>query len=170
MPGHGGDPERSRAGRPAGRVAMRQSLLMGSSLVMIALFLGWVPAAQSQSYDAQDLSGYWRLRRAVGPPWAPDRNTQFATEIPLQPWAQEHCRRVGCGRGTDSAGTPWGTPYLQSEDPALMRCAPRGFPRILLNGGPMEIVPIPQRLWMRFYLNNEKREIWMDGREHPEDP
>ena len=170
MPGHGGDPERSRAGRPAGRAAMRQSLLMGSSLVMIALFVGWVPAAQSQSYDEQDLSGYWRLRRAVGPPWAPDRNTQFATEIPLQPWAQEHCRRVGCGRGTDSAGTPWGTPYLQSEDPALIRCAPRGFPRILLNGGPMEIVPIPQRLWMRFYLNNEKREIWMDGREHPEDP
>ena len=142
------------------------------SLVVAAVALAWgVSAAQAQTGggDPRDLSGYWRLRRAVGPPWASTRNTQFASEMPLQPWAQEHCRRVGCGRGVDSAGTPWGTPYLQAEDPALIRCAPRGFPRILLNGGTMEVIPIPNRLFMRFYLNNERREIWMDGRGHPED-
>ena len=155
---------------------MRKGLLVLSLAMTAGLLIGSVSGAQAQTagqtagYDARDLSGYWRLTQAASPPWAPGRRTQFATEMPLQPWAQEHCRRVGCGRGVDSANNPFGNAYLQGDDPALIRCAPRGFPRILLNGGTMEIIPIPRRLFMRFYLNNEKREIWMDGSKHPEDP
>ena len=153
------------------RNGTRKHLLRAFSVAGVMAMVWCVSTAQAQtgSYNPQDLSGTWRLRRAVGPPWAPDKNTQFASEMPLQPWAQEHCRRVGCGRGVDSAGTPWGTPYLQAEDPALIRCAPRGFPRILLNGGITEIIQVPNRMFMRFYMNGEMREIWMDGREHPED-
>ena len=137
--------------------------------MLVGLSVGSIPA-ESQRYDARDFSGYWSLRQAAGPPWAPNRNTQFTREMPqLQPWAQEHCKRVGCGRGVDSANNPFGNAYLQGEEPALVRCAPRGFPRILLNGGIMEIIPIPKRLFVRFYLNNEKREIWLDGRQHPEE-
>ena len=147
--------------------------LLVSSLTMMAVLTVWgATAAQAQTSFPQnrDLSGIWGKKQAANPPWAPNTNRQFAPEVPLQPWAQEHCRAIGCGRGVDSAGRPLGTAYLQGEDPVLMRCAPNGFPRVLLSGGPMEILQTPDRLFMRFYFGNEMREIWMDGREHPENP
>lgn len=150
---------------------MRKCLLV-ASVTMIAGFAAWgVPAAVAQTATPanRDLSGVWRLRRAVGPAWASSENTQFASEIPLRPAAQEHCRTVGCARGVNSAGVARGNAYLQAQDPAVGRCAPNGFPRVLLNGGPMEIFQIPNRLFMRFYVNNELREIWTDGRQHPAD-
>jgi len=147
------------------------------SLVVAGLALAWgVSAAQAQtgSYDPRDLSGYWRKTVASAPPWAARERqnfSMFASEMPLQPWAQEHCRKVGCGRGVSSAGEPRGNAYYQGQnDPVMTRCAPYGFPRILLNGGITEIIQVPDRVFMRFYINSEMREIWMDGREHPEDP
>ena len=143
---------------------MRKRLLI-IGLAMLSACAVIVPATQAQN---RDLSGVWGKQDAAGPPWAPGRKTLFAIEIPLQPWAQEHCRAVGCARGVDSAGTPWGNAYLQGEDPVFVRCAPQGFPRLLLSGGPMEILQTPTRIFMRFYFGNEMREIWIDGREHPD--
>ena len=139
----------------------------GGSWIAVWIFLAvWVvPAAVAQN---RDLSGVWVKTDSATLPWAPGRKTIFAVEVPLQPWAQEHCRKVGCGRGVDSAGTPWGTAYLQGEDPVFIRCAPQGFPRLLLSGGPMEIFHTPNRVFMRFYFGNEVRQIWTDGREHPD--
>ena len=150
---------------------MRKGMLVGS---VVVLALAWgVAAAQAQTgtFDPRDFSGYWGRRQATAPPWAPGEHSMFSSEIPLQQWAQEHCRKVGCGRGVSSAGEPRGNAYYQgSTDPVMSRCAPYGFPRILLNGGTAEIIQIPSRMFMRFYLNNEMREIWMDGRGHPDDP
>ena len=147
---------------------MRKGLLGG---VAAMLALGWgVLPAQAQSFDPQDFSGYWSRSQATSAPWAPEWQTLFTTEIPLQPWALEHCRRVGCARGVNSSGQARGNAYYQAMDPVFARCAPYGFPRILLNGGITEIIQISDRIFMRFYINNETREIWMDGREHPEDP
>ena len=148
---------------------MRKGMLVGSVLA-----LAWgITAAQAQTaaFDPRDFSGYWGRKQATAPPWAPGEHTMFASEMPMQQWAQEHCRKVGCGRGVSSAGEPRGNASDQgSMDPVMSRCAPYGFPRILLNGGTAEIIQIPSRMFMRFYLNNEMREIWMDGRGHPDDP
>ena len=151
---------------------MRKRWLISGAMMSAAVLLG-VAAAQAQTaaFDPRDFSGYWIRKQATAPPWAPGESTMFASEMPLQPWAQEHCRKVGCGRGVNSEGRARGNAYYQgSTDPVMSRCAPYGFPRILLNGGTAEIIQIPSRLFMRFYLNNEMREIWMDGRGHPEDP
>ena len=138
--------------------------------VWMVLALWAAPSAPAQNNAPNhDLSGVWIKTDSATLPWAPGRRTIFAVEVPLQPWAQEHCRKVGCGRGTDSAGTPWGTAYLQGEDPVFIRCAPQGFPRLLLSGGPMEIFHTAKRVFLRFYFGNEMRQIWVDGREHPED-
>jgi hypothetical protein len=144
--------------------------MMLGCLTIAVVLLGNVPA-QGQGYDARDFSGYWGKKEAAAPPWARGESTMFASEMPLQQWAQEHCKEVGCGRGVNSEGAPRGNAYFQgSKDPVMSRCAPYGFPRILLNGGTTEIIHVPDRIFMRFYMNNEMREIWTDGRGHPEDP
>ena len=148
---------------------MRKYLLV-PSFAMLAVLVVWAatPAqAQTASAPNRDLSGVWGKKQAASPSWAPNTNRLFAVEVPLQPWAQEHCRAVGCARGVDSAGTPFGNAYLQGEDPVYVRCAPNGFPRMLVGGGPMEIFQTANRVFMRFYFGNEMREIWTDGRGHP---
>jgi hypothetical protein len=143
--------------------------LSGRTFAILAVLALCCAAAQAQTATpARDLSGIWDRKSAAAPPWAPNSVRMFAYPMPLQAWAKEHCRRVGCGRGSDSAGVPRGDAYLQGEDPAIARCAPRGFPRMLLGGGLMEILQTPDRIFMRFYVNNEMREVWMDGRGHPE--
>lgn len=148
---------------------MRKCFVISHFAIIAVFTVGGIAMAQAQTAPSpnQDFSGIWAKKQAASPPWAPNRNTLFAVEVPLQPWAQEHCRKVGCGRGVDSANTPFGNAYLQGEDPSLVRCAPKGFPRIMLNGGAMEIFHVPGRLLMRFQINNEMREIWVDGRGHP---
>jgi len=150
---------------------MRKYLLV-PSFAMLAVLVVWAatPAqAQTASAPNRDLSGVWGKKQAASPSWAPNTNRLFAVEVPLQPWAQEHCRAVGCARGVDSAGTPFGNAYLQGEDPVYVRCAPNGFPRMLVGGGPMEIFQTANRVFMRFYFGNEMREIWTDGRISPDD-
>ena len=151
---------------------MRKCLLVSIVTVMTGLVFwgGTAGQAQTAAPPARDLSGIWGLKQAAAPPWAPTSNRAFATEMPMQQWAQQHCRTVGCGRGVNSAGVPGGDAYLQGEDPTITRCAPHGFPRVLLSGGLMEIFQIPSRVFMRFQNYNELREIWVDGRKHPESP
>lgn len=151
---------------------MRKDLGVSSVAMLVALAVG-IPAAQAQTASPpnRDLSGIWARKQAASPPWAPNTNRQFAAEIPLQSWGQEYCRKVGCGQGVNSAGEPGGGAYFVVEDPAfnISRCAPYGFPRLLIGGGLMEIFQIPTRVFMRFQTNNEMREIWTDGKGHPEE-
>ncbi|MGH9785389.1 MAG: hypothetical protein ACRD88_14520 [Terriglobia bacterium] len=153
---------------------MRRSWLVGSVTMMAGLLAGAVPALQAQTaaVDPRDFSGVWRLSKAAGPPWKPNSNRQFASEVPLQAWAREHCKEIGCARAVNSAGEAVGDAYFQGKDPALIRCAPYGFPRMMIDADQMEIFETRQRdrIFMRFYRNNHQREIWMDGRRHPEDP
>ncbi|MBF8305065.1 MAG: hypothetical protein HW398_253 [Acidobacteria bacterium] len=138
----------------------------------LAVWCAAAARAQTASAPNQDLSGIWAKRQAASPPWAPGTNRQFAAEMPLQSWAQEYCKKVGCGRGVNSSGEPGGGSYYVVEDPAfnISRCAPYGFPRLLIGGGLMEIFQVPDRVFMRFQTNNEMREIWTDGRANPENP
>ena len=122
--------------------------------------------AQIDPPGNRDLSGIWGVVQAAEIPWAPNTNRAFSAEVPLQQWGREHCRRVGCARGVRFTNEAGGNAYLIGEDPALKYCAPYGFPRIMINGGPMEIFHTSNRLFMRFYRNNETREIWTDGSTH----
>ncbi|MGH9783445.1 MAG: hypothetical protein ACRD88_04600 [Terriglobia bacterium] len=151
---------------------MRKHFLVSGLGMAAALAVWGAAAAEAQTAPApnRDLSGIWAKKQAASPPWAPDTNRQFAAEMPLQPWAQEYCKKVGCGRGVNSRGEPGGGSYYVVEDPAfnISRCAPYGFPRLMIGGGLMEIFQVPDRVFMRFQTNNEMREIWTDGRGHPE--
>ena len=142
------------------------------SVLLAVLAAFGVASANAQSPPVnRDLSGIWGKVSAASPPWAPGTNRQFAAEMPLQPWAEVHCRQVGCGRASNSAGEPSGGVYYVINDPAfnISRCAPYGFPRVMVGGGLMEIFQNPVRVFMRFQTNNELREIWLDGRSHPDD-
>jgi hypothetical protein len=145
-----------------------------SGLVIGLVLAVWSAAAQAQTASpvSRDLSGIWAKKQAASPPWAPGTDRQFAAEMPLQPWAEEYCKKVLCGRGVNSRGEPGGGSYYVVEDPAfnISRCAPYGFPRLLIGGGLMEIFQVPDRVFMRFQTNNEMREIWTDGRGHPNEP
>ena len=82
--------------------------------------------------------------------------------------------------------TPWGEERFQvasagmidgrldrraDTDPIVTHCAPAGLPRIFLLGRrPFEIIQFPGRVMMLFEWDHWVRQIWMDGREHPEDP
>ena len=166
---------------------MRRCLLRAILVMVVIVIWGRITAqAQRATPTPPDLSGIWAIQQAAHLPWtktdtpaflgtfggAPFRNvnTVFATETPLTPWAQEHCRKVGCGRGMDVLGQPTGRAYLDGEDPTITRCAPHGFPRVLLSGGPFEIFQTPNRLLMHFQNYGEWREIFLDGRGHPPSP
>jgi len=149
---------------------MQKHSLGSIGTVMAGLVCWGGIAARAQTPPPANLSGIWALKQAASPSWAPNTNRAFASEMPMQQWAQEYCRTVGCGRGVNSSGEPGGDAYLQGEDPTITRCAPHGFPRVLLSGGLMEILQVPNRVFMRFQNYNELREIWTDGRKHPESP
>lgn len=144
---------------------MRTRLLVSSLMIVL-----WAAAAQAQSPPPanHDFRGIWGVTKAANPPWAPNTNRSFSNgDVKLQPWALEHCRRVGCARGVRFTNLAGGNAYLIGEDPALKYCAPYGYPRIMVNGGAFEIFQTSDRVFMRFYRNNEMRQIWIDGRGHP---
>ena len=166
---------------------MRKWLWCATLVLAVVIRWGGITTqAQKAAPTPPDLSGIWAIKQAAHLPWVRldtpaflgtftgvnfrNVNTVFATETPLTPWAQEHCRKVGCGRGTDVQGQPTGHAYLDGEDPTVTRCAPNGFPRVLLSGGLMEILQVPNRVIMHFSAYSELREIWIDGRKHPASP
>jgi hypothetical protein len=142
---------------------------MQMRLSVLIFLLGTSSAiAQTAPPANRDFSGIWGAKQAANVPWAPNTNRTFAARIQLKPEALEHCRHVGCVRGVRFTNEAGGNAYLIGEDPALRRCAPYGFPRVLLSANPLEIFHSKDRVFMLFYRNNELREIWVDGRSHPE--
>jgi len=65
---------------------------------------------------------------------------------------------------------PHGVPLSQTNDP-VAKCLPPGVPRIYLErvGAPVEIMQIPGRVIMFFEYDHFVRQIFIDGRQHPED-
>jgi len=53
-------------------------------------------------------------------------------------------------------------------DPYIKACAPLGFPRLIQQGRPVEILNLPNRLFFRYEVDHFPRDIWMDGRSHPD--
>jgi hypothetical protein len=53
-------------------------------------------------------------------------------------------------------------------DPTIKACAPLGFMRLIQQGRPVEILNLPNRLFFRYEVDHFPRDIWMDGRSHPD--
>lgn len=103
-------------------------------------------AALPIAAQVPDISGVWlpqhvsNLAPASGIPFLPSAKTQF---------------QANSGK--------------QSETDA--RCLPPGVPRIMLQSRPFEIVQEANRILFLYEGGGHVwRQIWMDGRDHPQDP
>ena len=83
----------------------------------------------------------------------------------MKPWAVERCKAIGCGEGS-----PPGRAKDETADPMLASCAQLGIPRLLNHSSPFEIFQVPGRVLMFFEMGSALRQIWTDGRGHPDDP
>ena len=155
---------------------MRKSLLVSIFTVLAGFTFGGLIAAEAQTAarTTPDLSGVWSLKEGPKIPGSRQElqngSTVFSlleTKLPLQPWALEKCKAIGCGKDVNAYGWPTGEAADQTKDPWIMKCAPLGFPRVML--GTYEIFHVPGRVLMRFQQDGSMRDIWLDGRAHPED-
>ena len=149
-------------------VTIRPARTATAALAVLVGILPWfapaVPSAPQQAATTAatpDLTGIW------SPPRTPKGflpyNFSPETPPPMQPWAAKRCELVGCGTGA------LGRANDDNMDPYLASCAPYGIPRLMNHVGPFEILQSKTRVLILFETNNAIRQIWMDGRGHPED-
>jgi hypothetical protein len=124
------------------------------------------PAAPSSNPQTKtqvpDLAGVWRQH-------APDSARSYSgfafikDEPPMTPWAAERYKAAKPTFG------PKAVPVEESNSPDYT-CMPPGVPYIYFRPHPFEFVQGPGRAVMIFEYDHHVREIYTDGRAHPEDP
>ncbi len=123
-----------------------------------ALQLAGLPglSAQNPAQPGADLSGVWQPQaRGTG------ERHHFSTEIPpMQPWALDYFNyaknpTTHMGRGRD-------------ELEPRYHCLPPGPTGLMLNPLPFEIIQSPKRVMFFHEHDHWIRQIWTDGREHPD--
>jgi hypothetical protein len=132
------------------------------TLMLLVLSLGVVAHAQddkskfkarydanagNKKFDPRDLSGIWTLTRndhSLGTP-AP----------PLTPAGQA----AKAGRIVDTSAANGNAPWYT--------CNPMGFPRLMNDDEPMELIMLPNRVLQVFQWEHRIRMLWMDGRALP---
>lgn len=120
------------------------------------------PSAQTAA-ATPDLSGVWsRVGVAPGPGAA--RSLNPTEPPPMTPSAAETFKAVR--EGTDGPGDKG----RDDLDPLVTSCAPPGPTRIFAFPRPFEIVHIPGRVLLLFEWDHWVRQVWTDGRGHPQDP
>src|SRR5678810_736841 len=133
--------------------------LLVRSIATVAALISPLVMLQAQSrttaQDTHDLSGVWQLAPGGGGQGPGDNFP------PLTRWGQAKYDANKPGYGPKAA--PGG------NDP-ILKCDPTGFPRILFQIWPLEIIQIPGRILMFFEGQHTIRPIWMDGRKLPNDP
>jgi hypothetical protein len=126
-----------------------------------------VPKTQKTGASS-DLSGVWRRSRR-----APDKARKYTIydlafsitteKPPMTPWAEAKFKAAKPNVG------PKAVNISETNDPTL-NCAPPGVPRIyLMRGEPLEIVQTRAKTLMIFEYDHFVREIYTDGRAHPQD-
>ena len=113
-------------------------------------------AAVRTAAPTVDLSGVWQSL----PPGGGERHHFMEEPAPMQPWALEKFNYaknpdVPMGRGRD-------------ELEPRYNCLPPGPTGLMLNPLPFEIIQSPRRVIIFHEHDHWIRQIWMDGREHPE--
>jgi hypothetical protein len=89
--------------------------------------------------------------------------TYTAEQPGMTPWAKEKydAEKPSNGPRTHS--------LQETDDPVLRDCLPPGTPRIYLQPFPFQIVQTPKEVIMIFEYDHTVRQIFTDGRPHPED-
>ena len=112
-------------------------------------------AAARTSTPPADLSGVWQALPQGG-----ERHHFMEEPAPMQPWALEKFNYaknpdVVMGRGRD-------------ELEPRYNCLPPGPTGLMLSPLPFEIIQSPRRVMIFHEHDHWIRQIWMDGREHPD--
>jgi hypothetical protein len=127
-----------------------------------------VAPREAAKASTPDLTGVWRRSRR-----APDNTRRYTVfdlvfsltidDPPMTPWAEAKYKAARPSIG------PHEVPLSKSNDP-VAKCFPPGVPRIYLQRGlPMEIMQVPGRVVMLFEYDHFVRQIFTDGRQHPQD-
>jgi len=112
-----------------------------------------------------DLTGVWDTQNPQG--FQPASSTFPGEMPPLTPWGQAQLEATRPAYGPRAV--PDSTDPVNPTKLGARGCFPPGVPRIYLHPLLMEIIQIPGRILMRFEFDHILREIWMDGRSHPND-
>jgi hypothetical protein len=116
-------------------------------------------AAPKPAYDPHDLSGVW-----YGTTAGNDVNLMTGLTWPNY---TDNGKKI-YQTHKPSAGADGVAPAF-GNDP-IGHCDPAGYPRDLyLNGRPFEFAQLPNKIWQIFEWDRANREIWLDGRQIPED-
>jgi hypothetical protein len=120
------------------------------------------PAAASAPAPEHDLSGVWNMHST--PAQRKYTGSTYTAEPPeMTPWGQEKymVNKPSNGPRTHS--------LKETDDPVLKQCLPPGTPRIYLQPFPFQMVQTSKEILMIFEYDHTVRQIFMDGRAHPED-
>lgn len=113
--------------------------------------------AASAPTDPHDISGMWEFFNGV--PGQGIYATPSKEHPPMTPWAKAKYDEAKPGYGPKA--------QAGGNDP-ILKCYPTGIPRILFFPQPLEIVQTPGRMFMFFERDHAWRQIWTDGRKHPD--
>ena len=119
-------------------------------------------AADSAPAPYHDLSGVWNMHST--PAQRKFTGSTYTAEPPeMTAWATEkyNSEKPSNGPRTHS--------LKETDDPVLKLCLPPGTPRIYLQPFPFQIVQTPQEIFMLFEYDHTIRQIFVDGRPHPDD-
>jgi len=120
------------------------------------------PAEASAPAPEHDISGVWNMhstpaqRKYTG-------NTYTAEPPEMTQWAQDRYMSEKPSNG------PRTHSLKETDDPVLKQCLPPGTPRIYLQPFPFQIVQTPKEIFMIFEYDHTVRQIFTDGRKHPDD-
>jgi hypothetical protein len=120
------------------------------------------PAVASAPAPEHDLSGVWNMHST--PAQRKYTGSTYTQDPPeMTPWGTEkyNANKPSNGPRTHS--------LKETDDPVLKLCLPPGTPRIYLQPFPFQIVQIPKEIIMFYEYDHTVRQIFMDGRAHPND-
>jgi hypothetical protein len=120
------------------------------------------PAAASAPAAEHDLSGVWNMHST--PAQRKYTGSTYTAEPPeMTPLGNEKymANKPSNGPRTHS--------LKETDDPVPRQCLPPGTPRIYLQPFPFQMVQTPKEILMIFEYDHTVRQIFMDGRAHPED-
>ena len=136
---------------------MRPSILL--AVTALSIF-----GQAKPDFDPHDLSGHWNRTsrfQTFSNVFSGQGATQGTAEAPL----------TAAGKVRYEANKPgYGPKAAPGGNDPILKCDPTGFPRILFQIWPFEIIQIPGRILMFFEGQHTIRPIWMDGRKLPNDP
>ena len=120
------------------------------------------PEAASAPAPPHDLSGVWNMHST--PAQRKYMGSTYTAEPPeMTAWANAKYMSEKPSNG------PRTHSLKETDDPVLKQCLPPGTPRIYLQPFPFQIVQTPKEILMFYEYDHTVRQIFMDGRAHPED-